>query len=367
MTEPVIIGNATLYQGDCLDILRTLPDASVDAVVTDPPYALSFMGRDWDKGFPDPAIWAECLRVLKPGGHMLAFGGTRTHHRLWCQIEDAGFYIVDNIAWVYGSGFPKGKAQLKPAHEPICLAVKKGKRWLNVDGCRVPLTETEPRVDEAPCKSSDGSTVCHGGGWKEREKRVKQVQSKQARWPANLIHDGSDEVLEVFAGTEKLNRPGDRASATNYKQSGYEGGWRGHCVTVRYDADRGSAARFFYCAKASKRDRNDGCEGMPLGEAPASARSKPAEGRQNALGAPRHNSHPTVKPTMLMRYLCRLITPPDGIVLDPFMGSGSTGKAAMREGFRFIGIEREPRYFDIACERIENAQRQQALDLEPAA
>lgn len=410
-----------LIHGDCLEVLKEVPDNSVDSIVTDPPYGLSFMGKKWDYDVPEQAIWEECLRVLKPGGHLLAFAGTRTQHRMAVRIEDAGFEIRDMIAWVYGSGFPKsldvskaidkangetrrerrlrftewmrstgltsaeinritdtnmgghyttaasqpaiatrnhfeklrphfgvdvpewveqmvdertvesenfkrrevvGRSEstaatggvygeygkgfdittaytdaarqwegwgtaLKPALEPITVARKPFKgtvadnvpEWgtgaINIDGCRV--------GDNAGWAYPNGRG---GSGWHGRESLSENLSqpmaATQGRWPANLTHDGSDEPTELL----------------------------------------GAAARFFYCAKASKKDRGE------------------------------ENTHPTVKPTDLMAYLCRLVTPPGGVVLDPFMGSGSTGKAAVREGFRFIGIEMDAEYLAIAEARI---------------
>ncbi|UUE38294.1 site-specific DNA-methyltransferase [Pectobacterium aroidearum] len=347
-----------LHHGDCLDVLRSMPDNSVDSIVTDPPYGLKFMSKKWDYDVPDAEIWAECLRVLKPGGHLLAFAGTRTQHRMAVRIEDAGFEIRDMIAWVYGSGFPKSldvskaidKAAgverkivgvradfaaragssirpntanaggyvnpysqgqitapvtddakqwngwgtaLKPALEPITVARKPfagtvaanvlahGTGALNIDECRIATDEN-----------------LNGGAYSESERKNRFFKSLDAgvgeyhqpvgRWPANIIHNGSDDVVALFSD---------------------------------------SKARFFYCAKASKKDRSEG------------------------------NNHPTVKPTDLMAYLCRLVTPPSGTVLDPFMGSGSTGKAAALEGFNFIGIEREAEYVEIARARIADAQK----------
>lgn len=399
-----------LHQGDCLETLRTMPDNSVDSIVTDPPYGLAFMGKRWDYDVPSVEIWAECLRVLKPGGHLLAFAGTRTQHRMAVRIEDAGFEIRDMIAWTYGSGFPKSRdvsgsmtaylagdraiggaispdvyrvtaflreareragwtnrqvdnlfgtngmaghwttsgsqpavpsarqweilkqhlgfggeldnlvaelganerpedwgngegkdgpflasvgdslgatqswgTALKPALEPITVARKPpagtvtnnvrayGTGALNIDGCRV-------AAEKATGWKGDGSKLYEGGLSREGGEARPQ---DAGRWPANLIHDGSE--------------PADLL---------------------------GEAARFFYCAKASKRDRGEG------------------------------NTHPTVKPTELMRYLCRLVTPPGGLVLDPFMGSGSTGKAARLEGFKFIGCELSAEYLEIARARI---------------
>ncbi|MBR1172786.1 site-specific DNA-methyltransferase [Bradyrhizobium sp. KB893862 SZCCT0404] len=339
------IGGATLLLGKCEDRLRELPDNSVDAIVTDPPYGLEFMGKDWDapwktdrrqvfdgtltdvranpfgrskirygsgasygagsehmRAFQAWAteIFAECLRVLKPGGYLLAFGGSRTYHRMACAVEDAGFEVRDQIMWVYGSGFPKshngdwGGTALKPAHEPIVMARKPlvgtvEANWrqyrtgaLNVDECRI--------------GDADG------------------------RWPANLIHDGSDEVLASFPTAPDQQ---GRARTDGANQGNNTFGALKH-VTKRPEprGDVGSAARFFYCAKASKKDRGE------------------------------DNIHPTVKPTDLMRYLCRLVTPPGGTVLDPFMGSGSTGKAAILEGLKFIGCELSQDYLKIAEGRI---------------
>jgi len=429
-----------IIEGDSREVLTEFADNSIDSCVTDPPYALTankkggtgpasvnlntpagraritvgFMGKAWDNGDTafDPAFWVEVLRVLKPGAHLLAFGGTRTYHRLVCAIEDAGFEIRDQIGWAYGSGFPKshdvaksidkaargvphggadptspnhgkfkggcsdenaggqgfgaGPGQfmaeagikvvreyvdnaaqwqgwgtaLKPAWEPICLARKPlagtvaenvlehGTGALNIDGCRVgwpgdkvPEIGTPawggPNKKSTAVPGQDGDTVERVG------------PSELGRWPANIIHDGSDEVLAAF--------PDTRSGAMKREVPGYDGdsvtGFiRGRSGPSNQHGDSGSAARFFYCAKASKKDRGEG------------------------------NSHPTVKPTELMRYLCRLVTPPGGTVLDPFMGSGSTGVAAQDEGFSFTGIEADASYFDIACKRLGLDDAMQAAE-----
>jgi hypothetical protein len=395
------VGKYVLHHGDCLEVLRTLADSSVDAVVTDPPYGLAFMGKRWDYDVPAVDVWAECLRVLKPGGHLLAFGGTRTYHRMAVRIEDAGFEIRDMIAWVYGSGFPKSldvskaidKAAgaerevvgvssvtgarhsrtmddgnkgnrrtyqneepvintitapatdaarqwsgwgtaLKPAMEPITVARKPligtvaenvlahGTGGINVDGCRVATDPAmdDPRLGGAGTWSSDkmAKNVYEGGYAGDRV-----GSSPLGRWPANLIHDGSEEPTNLL----------------------------------------GDAARFFYCPKASKADRDEGCEGLEFRTAGEMVdREEGSAGIQNPrAGAGRtgggRNAHPTVKPVALMRYLCRLVTPPGGVVLDPFTGSGSTGKAAILERFNFIGIEREAEYVEIAKARIEAAKK----------
>jgi len=324
----------TLYHGDCLEIMQTMSDNSIDSIITDPPYGLSFMNKDWDCGVPGIAFWTEALRVAKPGAHLLAFGGTRTFHRLAVAIEDAGWEIRDTVMWVYGSGFPKSHQHLKPAWEPIIVARKPlmgtvaqnvlawGTGAINVDACSVECVNEEDRLSSARpnCTGKQYHSNTYGDG-----KCGMTGVSASGRWPANVIHDGSDEVVGL------LN----------------------------------DAARFFYCAKASKRDRDEGCEGL---EEVKSGMSNGAqihgEGYDKGQGIglnrviKRKNTHPTVKPTSLMQYLCRLVTPPKGIILDPFMGSGSTGKSATLEGFNFVGIEIDEEYLKIARARIDWAEKQ---------
>ena len=379
-----------VLHGDCRDELELLPDNSVDSIVTDPPYELGFMGKSWDStGIAyDHRVWVQCLRVLKPGGHLLSFGGSRTYHRMACAIEDAGFQIRDQIMWVYGSGFPKSMAidkqldkqlgverevvgrnpnsrenstkdntlfesgtvgktdyitkpsseeakkwegwgtALKPAHEPIVLARKPlegtvaqnvlthGVGGINIDGCRVETTDNFDNVKDRTDMTGK-LTIHHEGGNLEALHKLKTL----GRFPANFIHDGSDEVLELFPDSKAGEPRDDRGTGGIWSES------MGVPCGPQY-GDKGSAARFFYCAKANKKDRNEGAA----------------------------NNHPTVKPTNLMRYLVRLITPPNGTVLDPFTGSGSTGKAAVLEGFNFIGIEQSAEYVQIAKARIEVIQ-----------
>jgi len=407
-----------LKLGDCREIMAALSPDSIDAVVTDPPYELGFMGKHWDSsGIAFSAdTWRAALRVLKPGGHLLAFGGTRTFHRIAVAIEDAGFEIRDVVSWVYGSGFPKSldvsKAidreagaerevvgirrdgcgntassihkedgfgagrgtvfsvtasatasakewegwgtALKPAWEPVIVARKPlvgtvagnvlryGTGALNIDGCR---------VNPGEAVSGGGSgRIGNFGGKAQSDAALsdyRQEAHNLGRWPANFIHDGSDEVVALFPD-DAGGGSGESRLTYGIGGDGILGG--GGALVASY-ADHGSAARFFYCAKASKADRDEGLAGF--GALRAGVGALRDGGRESE---PRRNIHPTVKPTALMRYLVRLVTPPGGTVLDPFMGSGSTGKAARLEGFDFIGIEREPEYLEIARARIEHAE-----------
>lgn len=331
-------GRVSLYQGDCLEVMRSLPDASVDSVVTDPPYGISFMGKKWDVSVPSVATWAECLRVLKPGGHLLAFAGTRTQHRMAVSIEDAGFEIRDMIAWVHGQGFPKGKnlgepwegwgTALKPALEPITMARKPlkgaveqnvlayGTGAINIDSSRVePTGESRERVGEL----SQDTRYTESGGTNFAAKPGIRGGSPTGRWPANLIHDGSDEVNGLFPVTTSGAM---RRTVEAYDGESVTGFLRGRSGPHNQHGGSGNASRFFYCAKATNRERGEG------------------------------NKHPTVKPVALMEYLCRLVTPPGGVILDPFFGTGTTGKAAIPLGFWVIGIEVDPGYCEIAVRRL---------------
>ena len=385
-----------ILQGDCREVLRTLPDASVDSIVTDPPYHLTtgkkggtgeasastktphgrarvttgFMGMTWDGGdvAQDPAMWAECLRVLKPGGYLLAFSGTRTYHRMAVAIEDAGFEVRDQIGWLYGSGFPKshngewGGTALKPAWEPICMARKAlqgtveanwrkhGTGAINIDGCRI---EGVKDVPASPSRAR--GNVLSGavdGSLRKLTGEEGGFDPNLGRWPANLMHDGSDEVVALFPSDAGASAP-VKGSEASKASIGRVTGERER-VPGAFHADAGSAARFFWCPKTSGADRNEGLTGMPEQTAligAAGHKINPTTGKP-VVDKPRANHHPTVKPTDLMRYLCRLVTPEGGVVLDPFMGSGSTLKAAELEGFSAIGIELQPEYIAIAQRRI---------------
>jgi site-specific DNA-methyltransferase (adenine-specific) len=367
-----------IINSDCIEAMREMDENSIDSIVTDPPYGLSFMGKGWDHAVPGVEYWTEALRVLKPGGHLVAFGGTRLYHRLTCAIEDAGFEVRDCLMWIYGSGFPKshdvskaidkaaghwrGKAgevtsdngsmsapnyertekgdpitpdaikwqgwgtALKPAWEPIILARKPfkgtvagnvlehGTGALNIDGCRVDTDET--------IAAHHGTGGGHGhttGKWndvyKSGDSNPRNTQNK-GRWPANLVHDGSDDATRGFHNNED---------------------------------------RYFYCAKASQKERNAGLDALPTDQATGGGgMNNPEAGRiYGSMHTPAKNSHPTVKPIALMAWLCRMITPPDGTVLDPFAGSGSTIVAAIREGFKGIGIEMDEKFADIARRRCD--------------
>ena len=284
-----IIGNATLHLGDCMDILPMLDACSADSIVADPPYGLSFMGKDWDRGIPGAHFWMEAMRVAKPGAFLLAFGGTRTFHRLACAIEDAGWELRDTIMWVYGSGFPKshngewGGTALKPAWEPIIVARKPFKgtveaNWrehgtggLNIDGCRIELN------GDYKC-GANGRPSQTGLGDNYDPTKANQ-HANVGRWPANLVHDGSEEVLAAFP--DAVGQIADASSSSRKTQNVYGDMKRGNGRDGEDSAnndntgsvgfkmkqgarrgDSGSAARFFYCAKASRADRNDGCEGL---------------------------------------------------------------------------------------------------------
>ena len=415
-----------LHLGDCLEVMKGMPENSVDTCITDPPYELGFMGKRWDSSGVafQVATWEAVYRVLKPGALLLAFGGTRTYHRMVCAIEDAGFEIRDMIEWVYGSGFPKSydigkgidkkagatgevigkemvdvgmqsgnmhagrksviierditapatpEAQLwdgwgtalKPAHEPIVLAMKPvdgtyvnnaltwGVAGLWIDGGRV---GTEGARNNGNSHGTVGSNSIGVYG-----KAIKQDYHK-GRFPANFIHDGSDEVVGLFpqnTGAFAPVKKGQKAWGGEIYGKFAEGGDDGKSF---YGDGLGSAARFFYCAKASRSERNAGLEGAEPQWIDESRKPDSVGGNnpRNRGARADTNFHPTVKPISLMRYLVRLTkTPTGGVVLDPFMGSGTTGCACALEGRDFIGIEREPDYMEIARRRIEHWAQQQ--------
>jgi DNA modification methylase len=377
-----------IYKGDCRKIMKEMATNSVDSIVTDPPYELGFMAKKWDKTgvANDVSMWAECLRVLKPGGHLLAFGGSRTYHRMASAVEDAGFEIRDQIMWIFGSGFPKSLnldgglgTALKPAHEPIVMARKPlcgtveknveqyGTGAVNIDDCRVGESAGWNYPNGAggvySKKYQEGNNIAKDWNNFSTKEDNKPVSSTKGRWPANVIHDGSQEVLELFPDSK--GQQGD-VRGTEKSRTGGEGtncyGEYNRIATPKR-GDSGSAARFFYCPKTNKKDRNEGCEDLPIRSAGEMVnRTEGSAGIENPrAGAGRtsgsQNNHPTVKPTELMRYLCRLVTPAGGIILDPFMGSGSTGKAALLEGFQFIGVELEAEYLPIAAARIDHATK----------
>jgi len=411
--------NGTICHGDSLEVLKSFPDNSIDSVVTDPPYGLAFMGKKWDYDVPSVELWQEVLRVLKPGGHALIACGTRTQHRMVCNIEDAGFEVRDVISWVYGSGFPKslniGKAidkiqgnervhlgvinklqsyglesnncyggdidrkgkmeitrgsspyegwgtALKPAVEFFTLVrkpisekniaenvLKWGTGGINIDGCRVGEREKEQFTG-----LKNGTINAYGNYFYEKSDKPLPL----GRFPANFIHDGSDEVTELFPET---SAPGGYPKGTFVKDSNCYGKYNGITREEGFTFDKGgSAARFFYCAKASPSERNEGLEEMDKKEIVTFQTGNGSSGKPSSLSEGRNtayqNHHPTVKPLALMQYLIRLITPPDGVVLDCFAGSGTTGVAAVKERKKYILIEREEEYIKIIEARVKHAE-----------
>jgi site-specific DNA-methyltransferase (adenine-specific) len=412
--------------GDNITSLRKLPDNSIDSIVTDPPYGLSFMNKKWDYDVPSVEFWKEVYRVLKPGGHILSFGGTRTYHRMVVNIEDAGFEIRDQIMWLYGSGFPKshniGKAvdkiqgndrevvgerdllgpaiheggtrpegkssieltkgqspyegwgtALKPANEPICVArkplseksvaenvLKWGTGGINIDGCRVDLNgdNTSRKITD---NKNDINVI--------NSNKVGSFDDKwkEGRFPANIILDEiAGELLDEQSGFSKTNcKAGivDKSTRTTQgavfvDKDGKPTSGHKQIINASTINDSGGASRFFYQAKVSKQERNMGLDEFE--EKVIEGRDAGQDERAVAFKkrpTPTKNVHPTVKPVALMSYLVRLVTPPNGIVLDPFMGSGSTGIAAQLEGFRFCGMEMDKDYFKIAEARIENYEQ----------
>jgi len=435
-----------ILHGNNLDVLPTLADNSIDSIVTDPPYELGFMGKKWDSSgiAYSVELWQQCLRVLKPGGHLLSFGGTRTYHRVAVAIEDAGFELRDSIAWLYGSGFPKSldvskaidkqagaereaitevisdifgdqevekklaspgstadrlamgnnwqdnpvetkpatpEAQqwqgwgtaLKPAFEPVIVArkpiegtvannvLKWGTGGLNIDGSRIGTDTITSRGGRSGSVVGDERTGAALGMYGKHEPLNTQ---HTGRWPANIILDPyTAELLDEQSGTSKSSQPSAGISygaGVDTNSNNILGkGLSASVPNVKPYGDSGGASRFFYVAKASKRDRNEGLDELEqqrieIGDERPSGNSW--ERRDNRDTKPRQNFHPTVKPTTLMEYLIKLVTPRGGVVLDPFTGSGSTGKAAILQGFDFIGIEMTEEYLPIIEGRLKHAE-----------
>jgi len=426
-----------ILHGNNLELLKTLPDSSVDSIVTDPPYGLSFMNKKWDYDVPSVEFWKEAYRVLKHGGHVLSFGGTRTYHRMVVNMEDAGFEIRDQIMWLYGSGFPKslniGKAidkiegnerevvgekkrgdvqkakekgvgyladvanrnnvkqfgygtetitkgesewegwgtALKPANEPICLArkplseksiaenvLKYGTGGINIDACRVNFQNEEDRKEStAKNQHADFGTkpMTNNNVYGDYSMIEPKNYDPQGRFPANIIFD--EEAGKLLDEQSGISKTGDIKPYEQRNTNSYSGSMP-PIRDVNFKGDKGGASRFFYCAKASKSDRDDGLRGFHKKSSKKFDGGNFDSASTNANDRTSLNFHPTVKPTELMRYLCRLVTPPNGIVLDPFMGSGSTGKGAILEGFDFIGMELDPEYIEIAKARIAHAEKE---------
>jgi DNA modification methylase len=350
--EWVSIGPHRLACGDCRDVMPSL--SPVDAIVTDPPYGLEFMGKEWDHGVPSKETWRIVLNALKPGGYMLCFGGTRTYHRMACAIEDAGFEIRDCLMWMYGQGFPKAKSCLKPAWEPIILARKPGSKVLplGIDECRIGTEQTT--TNGWKC---GGEQVYSG----RQYEGFKGGVNPPGRWPANVVHDGSDEVMESFARFGECHARGT-VSPTKRTTAIF-----GQCQASEGavdTGDTGTAARFYYCAKASKADRDEGLEGMPsvkCGLMQDDAYEWKGDDKHAPHNTARRNTHPTVKPTALMEWLIKLVARPGETVLDPFAGSGSTLKACARIGRHGIGIEKHRPYWEIAAKRTEAALKSEPL------
>ena len=433
-----------LLQGDCLEQMKLLPENSVDSIVTDPPYGLSFMGKKWDYDVPSIELWKECLRVVKPGGFLLSFAGTRTYHRMAINIEDAGFEIRDMISWLYGSGFPKSlnvgkqvdkiqgnerevtgekvrgdvekakqngvtfaKAEanknnkdifgygkeiltkgnsewegwgtaLKPACEPIVVArkplseknvalnvLKWGTGGINIDGCRIP---TNPEVDDmlrsVDRNKRESETWEKGSGFKNENNSLTGVRP-EGRFPANIIlNEEAVKILDEQTGELGKSQGGRANQTTSDKYGDYANKFEKRDPGF---GDKGGASRFFYCAKASKSERNLGCEDFrakakceidKMGGEKCSMKT----GSGNERNVAYKNNHPTVKPIKLMQYLVRLVTPKGGVCLDPFLGSGTTACACIKEGVNYIGIEKEEDYINIAKARIKAVEKRTKMD-----
>ena len=365
----------SIVNADCRELLGRMRPECVDAFVQDPPYGLSFMGKGWDHAVPGPEYFAAQLRVAKPGAHLVAFGGTRTYHRLTCAIEDAGWELRDCLCWLYGSGFPKSHnlkgeragwgTALKPAWEPIILARKPlkgtvaanvlehGTGAMNIDGCRV---ATDDDLNGGAYSTGDrdrgGSAWGNGEGGGVMAGAQADYAQPAGRWPANVVLDPEAGAIldaqtgELKAGVAVKRNKGTAASPLF--QGGLHG--TGASADVGYGGT-GGASRFFYCAKASKSEREAGLEDFTP-QIVNDGRETSIDNVYQRGDTKRRNTHPTVKPLALMRWLVRLVTPPGGLVCDPFCGSGSTGCAAVAEGFNFLGIDREPEFVRLADARV---------------
>jgi len=358
-----------IHNGDCIEVMQTLPDNSVDSIVTDPPYGLGFMGKAWD-ALPPGEDWArECLRVLKPGGHLLAFGGTRTWHRLAVAVEDAGFEIRDSIAWMYGSGFPKHRAALKPAFEPIVMARKPykgsltanetehGTGALNIDGCRIGMSDEDRAIVDRRSGAS-GSHPDHYtvGSHLSRAEGERFKSAPAGRWPANVaLDEHMADILDQQSGTLKSGILEAHHSRNPKRTTGIYGDMEA-TEGARGYGDSGGASRFFKVAESDEHGAISPYFPREF-DAPFMYSPKaPKKERPVVDGV----AHPTVKPLALMRWLVRLVTPEGGTVLEPFAGSGATVEACILEGFDCIAIEREPDYIPLIQARIDRTAGQES-------
>lgn len=357
------MSNWEVRHGDCRDVMRSLPPESVDAIVSDPPYGLSFMGKEWDHGVPGVEFWTEALRVAKPGAHLVAFGGTRTYHRLAVAIEDAGWEVRDCLSWLYGSGFPKSldvsKAMDKTAgveREVIGYQRLTGTAAISGDTGRASVAASggssigAVKMSPITAPATDAAKRWHGWG-----------TALKPAWEPIIL------ARKPLTGTVAANVTQYGTGAINVDGSRIGERWPANvCLDDDAAAVLGEPSRFFYTAKVSRREREAGLDGMPKDGKRvilASSGRTMVDGEwveTHSEPMPRTNHHPTVKPITLMRWLCRLVTPPGGLILDPFNGSGSTGCAAVLEGFRYLGAELEAEYVEIARRRIAYWEAQRA-------
>ncbi|WP_083495405.1 DNA-methyltransferase [Tsuneonella troitsensis] len=344
----VIIGAATLYLADSATVLPHL--SALDSCVTDPPYGFNFMGKAWDYDVPDTALWQMVHDTLKPGAHLLSFGGPRTYHRLAVKVENAGFEIRDQIMWLHGQGFPKSHDVAKGIDRTL--------------GAKREIVGKQPRLGFTKLQEEQGVQTVNIGEFGQRSKVPVTLEADQWQGWGTALKPAHEPIVMA---RKLLAKSSVAKNTLEYRTGGIN---IDDCrvgerfpANVIHDGETGLAekyAPFFYCAKPSTRERDEGLDDLAKSTKPwfqtANGTSGKPSSIKNSQKVPRANNHPTVKPLALMQYLCRLVTPPGGIVLDPFMGSGTTGVAALREGFQFVGIERDPEYFEIACARIAQAQ-----------